>query len=422
MPHKKFLLFLATALSMLLTVTVAPAWAANTYKVLHWFTGKDGLNPIASLVFDGAGNLYGTTSGGGGTGNCGTVFKLAPAGNGKWTRSVLHYFGSTGKYGCQVYAGVILDTAGNLYGTTNQNGAFGGGNVFELSKGGNGQWTETVLHSFSGPDGAQPFAGVVFDAAGNLYGTTGGGGAFGEGTVFELTPGTKGQWSETVLYSFCSASGCSDGSQPLASVVFDAAGNLYGTTSVGGDNYGTVFELAPGMSGQWTETVLHSFNSTDGARPRAGLILDTAGNLYGTTGGEDSPPSCSSGCGNVFQLLPGTQGQWTENVLYEFCSVLKCKDGANPTANLTLDAAGNLLGTTTSGGYCGLCGTVFQLLPNANGQWTETVLRLFGNNGGGKSPSAGVILDTAGNLYGTTVGGGIDHCAGDCGVVFEITP
>jgi uncharacterized repeat protein (TIGR03803 family) len=426
MPRKQFLLFLGAAWSMVLTVTVAPAWAASTYKVLHRFAGTDGRNPAASLVFDGAGNLYGTTGGGGGSQECGTVFKLAPAGNGKWTRSVLHYFG-VGKYGCGPVAGVILDTAGNLYGTTSSAGASGGGTVFKLAADGNGQWTQTVLHSFSGADGAESHAGLIFDNAGNLYGTTEAGGAFGEGTVFQLTRGTNGQWTETLLYSFCSASNCSDGAQPLAGVVFDAAGNLYGTTSVGGDTRfcsgegcGTVFQLTPGSNGKWTETVLHSFNLADGSDPRASLILDKSGNLYGTTIGIDAPPSCSEGCGTVFQLSPGAQGQWTENVLYSFCSVLKCKDGANPAANLAFDGAGNLIGTTTLGGYC--CGTVFQLSPGANGLWTETTVHLFGTGAGGKIPHAGVIIDGSGNLYGATEEGGTSLCAGGCGVVFEITP
>jgi uncharacterized repeat protein (TIGR03803 family) len=418
--------FLATALSMVLTVTVAPACAADTYKVLHWFTGKNGGDPAADLTFDSAGNLYGTTAGAGGSHDCGAVFKLAPAGGGKWTGSVLHYFG-LGNEGCQPYAKPVLDAAGNLYATTSFAGAYGGGTIFKLSEGGNGQWIQTVLYSFCPApncvDGAEPHASLVFDTAGNLYGTTVGGGAFGEGVVFQLTPGANGQWSETVLYSFCSASGCSDGSQPLAGLVFDTAGNLYGTTSVGGDNYGTVFELAPAVNGQWTETVLHSFNFVDGANPVAGVILDAAGNVYGTTesGGVQS---CSGGCGAVFQLSPGTNGQWTETALYNFCSAHKCKDGANPTANLTFDAAGNLLGTTSSGGYCGGCGTVFKLSPGANGQWTETVLRLFGAGAQPKGPFGGVILDTAGNLYGTAEVGGIEsrYCPVGCGAVFEITP
>jgi uncharacterized repeat protein (TIGR03803 family) len=426
MATKKPLLVLLSVLSI---GSLVATGAASTYKVQHRFTGKDGENPAAGLVVDGAGNLYGTTLGGGGTHNCGTVFKLAPAANGKLRSTVLHYF-SGGKDGCQSYAGVILDEAGNLYGTTSANGMYGGGSVFRLSAGANGKWTETVLHSFSGEDGDEARAGLIFDSSGNLYGTTGGGGAFGQGTVFQLSPKANGRWSEKVLYSFCSASNCSDGAQPLAGVIFDSAGNLYGTTSVGGGNgcgngCGTVFRLSA-SNGHWTETVLHSFNFTDGARPVANLVLDGAGNLYGTAI-EGGLQSCSGGCGTVFQISPGAlsptaKPPWSGTVLYNFCSMPKCKDGASPAAGLTFDASGNLIGTTISGGYCGLCGTVFRLSPGPDGQWTETVLRLFGKPAAGRTPYAAVTLDTTGNVYGTTQGGGNTVCGDGCGVVFEITP
>lgn len=178
-----------------------------------------------------------------------------------------------------------------------------------------GSLTQTVLHSFSGADGAESHAGLIFDNAGNLYGTTEAGGAFGEGTVFQLTRGTNGQWTETLLYSFCSASNCSDGAQPLAGVVFDAAGNLYGTTSVGGDTRfcsgegcGTVFQLTPGSNGKWTETVLHSFNLADGSDPRASLILDQSGNLYGTTIGIDAPRRVPTAAAPYSSFRPAHKG------------------------------------------------------------------------------------------------------------------
>src|ERR1035441_332430 len=212
---------------------------------------------------------------------------------------------------------------------------------------------EKVLHNFNnnGTDGTNPRAGLIFDAAGNLYGTTENGGTNGVGTVFELTPTAGGGWTETVLYSFCSQANCTDGYQPWAGLIFDAAGNLYGTTVYGGTadttcSYcGTVFELTPNGSGGWTETVLHSFgDGTDGFYPSAGLIFDAAGNLYGTTamgGTYDYPWD-----GTVFELTPAAGGGWTEKVLYSFGGGT---DGYWPEAGLIFDAAGNLYGTTYSG-------------------------------------------------------------------------
>src|ERR1019366_9536867 len=224
------------------------------------------------------------------------------------------------------------------------------------------QTHEQVLHSFgNGTDGANPQAGLIVDAAGNLYGTTVGGGTYGYGTVFELTPNGSGGWTEKVLYSFCSQAYCPDGSEPYAGLIFDAVGNLYGTTLDGGTNWfgGTVFELTPAGGGSWTETVLHSFNKngTDGANPYAGLIFDAVGNLYGTTeeGG-------TYGYGTVFELTPAAGGVWTEKVLHNFNN--NGTDGGTPYAGLIFDAARNLYGTTAGGGTY-YSGTVFRV--NANG-------------------------------------------------------
>src|SRR5664279_5403051 len=204
---------------------------------------------------------------------------------------VLHNFNNNGTDGTFPQAGLIVDGAGNLYGTTSEGGTYiscsgGCGTVFELTPNGSGGWTETVLHNFNsnGTDGANPYAGLIFDAAGNLYGTTTTGGTYYVGTVFELSPSQGGGWTEKVLYSF-NYNG-TDGNYPQASLTIDAAGNLYGTTWAGGPygyGYGTVFELTPAAGGGWTETVLHNFVGTDGAAPLAGLIFDAAGNLYGTT-------------------------------------------------------------------------------------------------------------------------------------------
>ena len=257
-------------------------------------------------------------------------------------------------------------------------------------------WNEKVLHSFNdnGQDGGTPEAGLIFDAAGNLYGTTLGGGTYGGGTVFELTPTAGGGWTEKVLYSFCSQPNCTDGAGPLAGLILDAAGNLYGTTSQGGDYQcpsgtytycGTVFELKPIAGGGWTEQVLHSFDGsgTDGTYPSAGLIFDAAGNLYGTTqvGGY-------YGGGTVFELTPTAGGAWTENVLFSFDGT----GGAVPFAGLIFDGAGNLYGTTYEGGTYSN-GTVFELTPTAGGGWTEQVLHGFGNGTDGYYPHAGLIFD-----------------------------
>jgi len=304
---------------------------------------RDGTYPQSSLVIDGSGNLYGTapySSGGCGAGSCGIVFELSRTSRGGWKETVLHNFKRTGKGGFSPEGDLILDASGNLYGTT-AGGRVEGcseeygwcGMVFELSPKSGGGWKETVLHNFNGMDGASPAAGLIFDAAGNLYGTTNTGGTgkctlgsfSGCGTVFELTPKTGGGWTETVLYSFKGKDG--DGSYPSSGVVIDAAGNLYGTTLYGGSRTrcitagcGTVFKLTLTVGGSWTETVLHSFNDNgeDGTFPGGGVILDAAGNLYGTTdfggngkcgvgtslGGTRWGGTSFPGCGTVYEIIP----------------------------------------------------------------------------------------------------------------------
>ena len=214
--------------------------------------GKDGYFPdFSGLTFDSLGNLYGTTQGGGsgacqsgGYIGCGTVFELIPNGGGSWTENVLYSFSGNGVSGAYPAAGVIFDAAGNLYGTTQQGGAYNRGTVFRLASNRDGSWTESVLHSFNedGKDGYDPYARPIFDSLGNLYGTTYLGGAYNWGTVFELDSAEGGGWTETVLYSFDNK----DGATPFGGLVFDSAGNLYGTTAMGGaDGYGTAFRLTP---------------------------------------------------------------------------------------------------------------------------------------------------------------------------------
>ena len=234
MNYKKFLGAASVALMIviILSLTLAPgAWAASRYKVLYRFQvgGNDGSAPIAGLIFDAAGNLYGTTEYGGAS-NYGTVFKLTPNAVGSWTKSVLYSF-KDGSDGGWPAAGLIFDAAGNLYGTTFDVSFSDYGTVFKLTPNADGSWTESVLHSFNGSDGETPVAGLIFDAAGNLYGTTDSGGAYRNGTVFKLTPNADGSWTESVLHAFIG----SDGAHPDAGLIFDAAGNLYGTTDFGGD-------------------------------------------------------------------------------------------------------------------------------------------------------------------------------------------
>jgi uncharacterized repeat protein (TIGR03803 family) len=272
--------------------------------------------------------------------------------------------------------------------------------------------SEKVLHNFGccHGDGASPnLAGLVVDAAGNLYGTTPGGGAYHYGAVFELTP-NNGTWTENILHSFGQGT---DGQYPQAGLIFDAAGNLYGTTGRGGAfGYGTVFELVP-ANGAWTVKVLHSFGDIKyGRRPWGGLVFDAKGNLYGTTqyGG-------MNGFGTAFELIP-SNGGWTQKVLHSFNN--DGKDGIFPISALTVDKFGKLYGTTLRGGAvsCGTygCGTVFELIPGASGKWTEKVLYNFGGSAG-LYPVGAVVLDTAGNLYGNFSEGGTDGW----GAVFELT-
>lgn len=284
---------------------------------------------------------------------------------------------------------------------------------------------EQILHDFGQePAAANPTGPLVLDSNGNLYGVTTGGGSSGNGAVYRLTP-SNGQWSESVLYSFCQLPLCTDGSHPVGGLTWDAAGNLYGATESGGTFLnGVAFKLSPNGNGTWTETVIHNFgDGTDGRDPRGGLTFDKSGNLYGTTftGGTGSQ---GEGAGRVFELTPNQDGSWTESVIYNFGS--NSSDGAEPIGGVALDAEGNLYGTTSAGGSAS-AGTVFQISPQGGGQWTEKVIYAFqsGVNGAspaldGSQPQAGVVLDAAGNLYGTTMYGFCPGYACNNGTVFEI--
>jgi uncharacterized repeat protein (TIGR03803 family) len=411
---------------------LTPATSAQVHsklEVLHAFHGKDGQSPSASVIFDTAGNLYGTTTSGGddiscNVNGCGTVFQLTPATDGKWIETVLHSFNN--EDGSVPTAGVIFDAAGNLYGTTSGLG-YGWGNVFQLSPDGDGKWSETVLHAFSAGGSEYPFGGVIFDIAGDLYGTTYLGGDYNDcsdggcGTVFKVARGAGGKWSYRTIHDF----NLRDGYSPNAGLIRDAAGNLYGAAGggpgKGGIYGGVVFKLARGANGRWSETVLYTFGQGDmskGYDPVA-VTFDRVGNLYGTAfDGGNYNTNCNTGCGGVFELISGANGKWTKKVVYIFHG----SDGATPDAALTLDADGNLYGTTVSGGANNK-GTVFKLTPHADGKWTETVLHSFNGNDGAE-PEAGLIFDT-GSLYGTTfLGGNFGECPNfeGCGVVFKLTP
>ena len=337
--------------------------ADGTYKVLYAFCSQhrcvDGSSPYGTLIMDGSGKLYGTTYMGG-TGHSygngfgsGTVFSIETA---TGAETVLYNFCSR-RYctdGQNPAAGVIMDDSGNLYGTTQNGGVYGTGIVFRLTANGR----EKVLYSF---DALGLPSGLIRDSSGNLYDTTVQGGAAEQGDVFEVTP--DGTFKE--LHSFCSRRNCSDGAQPWAGLIMDGSGNLYGTTKFGGvNNYGTVFKLAA----NGTETVLYNLCSrrdcSDGAYPAANLMMDGSGSLYGTTqfgvgrDCQDNPDVC----GTVFKLA--TNG--AETTLYSFCSTRNCADGGQPAASLIMDGSGNLYGTTVRGGrgHCvDGCGTVFELNP-----------------------------------------------------------
>jgi uncharacterized repeat protein (TIGR03803 family) len=403
-------------LALLVTASVAHAQE----KVLASFSGtNNGSQPHCILVMDAHGNLYGTTPTGGDE-NGGLVFALGPDGHGGWNEKTIYSFDTLAN-GLNPNGGLVLDSVGNLYGTTTGGGANTLGTAFELSPTTGGGWTETVIHSFGATgDGIFPYAQMILDAAGNLYGTTAYGGAFGTGeegggTVFEISPQTGGGWSEQVVHSFASGH---DGVQVAGGVALDAAGNLYGATFVGGTHgEGIIYELSPQTGGDWMETILHNFTSgtSDGRLPMAGVTLDAAGNVYGTTSAGGPYER-----GIAFKLAPLGGGVWSFSGLHAFGNGL---DGANPEGEVVFDAAGNLYGTTYDGGKYGQSfggtGTFYELSPAVGGAWTEPRLYSFGGtNRDATFPQAGLIIDSRGIIYGTSTGGGQ---TGN-GAVFEVKP
>ncbi len=411
---------------MILAILIAlrTSAQAQTYKVVYLFGTDDAWQPAAPPMMDQAGNLYGTTASGGqlncdaGRG-CGVIYKLS---NQEFT--ILHEFdGTTVAHsgdGDLPEAGVIYDSAGNLYGTTlfggNGCGVPGCGTVFKL--GTEGQLS--LLHSFvGGPnDGSAPMAPLYRDAAGNLFGTTENGGVQSVlGTVFMLNP--AGQ--ETILHFFTQSP---DGAFPHSGLISDSAGNLYGATAAGGSangncvgvGCGTVYKMTSN-SGSWTESVIYTFlGGQDGFQPAGGLLQDSSGNLYGVTAGGGGSTNCGPfGCGTIFKLSPSSSG-WTETILYRFTG---SSNGASPTGSLVEDSAGNLYGVTIGGGgrICN-CGVVFRLDPAGN----YGILHTFTTAPGDGNGPNGLLLDeSTSSLYGTTAGGGDAACSPNgCGVVFKI--
>jgi uncharacterized repeat protein (TIGR03803 family) len=423
---------LALAAMALTTAVLAPSARAASFTPIYRFCQQvvctqnlkefcvrqncvDGAHPTAGLIMDGNGILYGTTLDGGASGK-GTVFKLLPppAAGGAWTEQVIHSFCALPNCadGANPASGLLMDPSGDLYGTTINGGANGKGTVFVVTAGG----VENVRYSFCSAancaDGANPVAGLITDGAGNLYGTTTAGGAGNQGTVFRVFGA-----EEDVLYSFCAQSGCTDGAEATAGLILDGTHNLYGTTKKGGLGQGTVFKLTPGPAG-WTETVLYNFCSragcADGGGPEAGLFIDRSGTLYGTgiLGGNQTPVPPSpllSQVGTAFALNPAN----AYSVLYTFGTQQNCSDGAVPRGGLVGDAVGNFYGTTANGGTgaCPSPSVPANLVPGGtvfelSSGGTETVLFNFGGTNG-SGPAGFLLLGPAGNLYGTTREGGV---------------
>jgi len=406
--------------------------AAYTEKVLYSFCSAsacaDGQNPT-TIFMDPSGRLYGTNE-------SGVVFSLTEARRNRWKFKTLRVLSGSTPWGP-----LTMDVNGNLYGTTLNGGAHFHGTAYELSPA-TGKWKVKILHEFCAqgdaqcPDGADPqsgltyagaSAGVLYDGVSPLYGTTisGGGANTNSGTVFQLTPpGNK--WKETVLHSFCSVFDCADGTRNADPVIVDGTGNLYGATQLGGAHQGgTIFRLAPNhRHTTWTETVLRDLvcqpgagNCPDGQDVDGAMIFDSAGGLFGVAqnGGSGQHCGLTEGCGALVEIAP----DGTYSVLYNFCAQANCADGSNPRAGVIMDGAGRFLGVARSGGPgagAGTAGTVFE--------WDGTSLQtLYGfcteqSCSDGSEPIGPLVMDQAGDIFGTTLFGG----ANGAGAVFELVP
>ncbi len=420
MDRTRLLALLVTTITI--TVSVFPGnLPAQTLTILHAFGSPgDGYNPSGPLTFDSQGNLYGTTWFGPAASicqglGCGTVFQLTPNGGGTWSESNILVF--NGNDGAHPGSQLIFDSQANLYGTAAcpEEYCYNQGVVFELSPGSGGTWTDTTLHNFSEPwDGGSP-QGILFDHSGNIMGDAQSGGRNNTGIVYSLIRASG--WRERLDYVFGPLEPNQNGATPAPAIAFDAAGNLYGATQVGGaEEAGVVFELSPHPGGVfWTETVLYTFTGmADGYRPW-GVILGPDGNLYGTTqaGG-------AYNAGTVFELTPNPNGTWTESVIYSFQG---STDGRSPSGGVSFDAAGNVYGATAIGGGGGCsgfgCGVIYKLTRSGGG-WSESTLYRFNGVTDGAYPGGPLAFDGSGNIYGVAGAGGAYGDLG--GIAFELTP
>jgi uncharacterized repeat protein (TIGR03803 family) len=400
MDSRRIARFASTSLIRWVAIALltSAAWAASTTKLIYSFSGStDGEYTDTELVRDSAGNLYGTSVQGGTYGG-GTVFQITPAG----VHTVLYNF-TGGADGGEPYKGVTLDSQGNLYGTAVTGGGGscegGCGVTFKLTNSG-GVWTQSVIHTFTGgADGSGPGSPVSLDAHGNVYGTTPTGGAYGVGVLYQLRPTSAG-WKLRVVHTF--SGGADGGGGSAGRLLIDASGNLFGVCTVGGVNgFGTVYEVSRDQ-GQWHFATLYAFkDQPDGALPYGGLVFDKAGNLYGTTyyaGAND--------LGTVYKLAHAN-GHWTESVLYSFKGGA---DGASPISSLASDSAGNLYGTTSDAGAssCG-CGVIFKMARGTAGKWTESVVYQFPGTPDPGFAYNGMVSASDGSFYGATVHGGSNN-------------
>lgn len=418
----------STLFALSLCLFATSSFASGGFKKIADFCSQenciDGSFPSGGLIADAQGNLFGTTRSGG-THNAGTVFELMRTRK-KYQLLTLYNFCSADNCsdGSEPSEKLIMDSNGNLYGTTTQGGAYSAGKVFQITPTGDA-WQLTTIHDFcpSGicSDGMSPSSGLSYqgerqgqpyDGTSALYGTTVGGGKDSRGVAYAVTPGINGEPEQlVVLHSFCAKKFCSEGDTPIGGVTLDAFGNVYGVTGMGGaHNFGVAYQIAKDLK----LTVLHQFceqtNCTDGADPEGALTLDDMGVLYGAARGGGT----HGNSGAIFRIAPkGTR--WKESVLYNFCSDESCFDGTSPNGGLVMDDQGQIYGTALSSGeHSG--GTLFKI---KNGKLT--ILHSFCSESGcsdGQSPAGTLLMDTSGILYGVTVAGGADGA----GTVFELKP